>query len=88
MTSQTNGTDKGGNKGYIFSLVVLSLVSQCQPCPHVMERFKGCCTCALLLLLCFFLDECDLDSHISLLFFHCDSLSHELKEEPIDFPIA
>lgn len=27
-------------------------------------------------------------SHVSLLFFHSDSLSHELKEEPIDFPIA
>ncbi len=57
-----------------------------------MERFKGCCPHSLLLLLlllcCFSLDECDLNSLISLLFFHSDSLSHELKEGPIDFPIA
>lgn len=85
---QTNGgIDKGGNKGSIFSPVVLSLASHHQPCPRLMERFKGCCPHSLLLL-CFSLDECDLNSHISLLFFHSDSLSHELKEEPIDFPIA
>lgn len=44
-----------------------------------------------LLLLLFFgisLDECDLCSAVSLLFFHSDNLSHELKEGPIDFPIA
>lgn len=58
-----------------------------QPYPYLMERFKG--SCPHRLLLHFSLDECDLNSHISiLLFFHSDSLSHELKEEPIDFPIA
>lgn len=87
MAIQTNVADKGGNKG-----VLLSLVSHHQPCPHLMERFKGCCTCGLLLplhllLLCFSLDECDLNSHISLLFFHSDSLSHELKEDPLIFPL-
>lgn len=58
--------------------------------PHLMERFKGGCPHSLLLLflLYFSLDECEPNSHISLLFFHSDSLSHELKEEPIDFPIA
>ena len=75
-------------KGSVFLSSVAFISSLRQPFPHLMERFRGSCPHSLPLHLCLSPDECDPNGHISLLFFHSDSLSHELKEEPIDFPIA